>query len=64
MKSETFQWNKARTHSTAPDYEVHEYYDALSYSTYNSKALYTLRQLIMKCMNIMMHFHIQTIILH
>ena len=55
---------KVHTHSMATDYEMHELYDAFSYSKHKLKSVHILRPLIMKCMNIMMHSHIQTITLH
>ena len=31
------RWNKVRKQSTAPDYEMHELYDAFSYSKHKLK---------------------------
>ena len=50
---------KVRTYSTVSDYEMHEFYDAFPYSKYKFKSVHMLRHRIMKCMNVMMHFHIQ-----
>ena len=64
MKRESFHNGIKSVHSAASDYEMHEFYDAFSYSKHQAKSPYTLRHLIMKCMNDMMHFHIQTNTLH